>query len=89
MIRKAAIVRGQVQGVGFRYSAREQAERLALAGFVRNSPNGTVELEIEGDEPSVGRMLDWLAVGPAWAAVESVEVSDLEPLGVRGFRIVH
>ena len=81
---------GGVQGVGFRYSARMQAERLGVAGWVRNRADGTVEAEVEGDAASVQAMLDWLAEGPPGALVqgtEVTEVTEVEPTGERGFRI--
>lgn len=78
---------GGVQGVGFRYSARLQADRLGLAGWVRNQADGTVEAEVEGDVASVQAMLDWLAEGPPGAAVRTIDVSEVELRGERGFRI--
>lgn len=78
---------GGVQGVGFRYSARLEADRLGVAGWVRNRPDGTVEAEVEGDEASVQAMLEWLAHGPPGAAVLRTDVSDAEPGSDRGFRI--
>lgn len=80
-------MRGGVQGVGFRYSARMQAERLGVAGWVRNRADGTVEAEVEGDAASVQAMLDWLAQGPRGALVQGTEVAEVEPTGEQGFRI--
>lgn len=87
VIRKHAVVHGLVQGVGFRYSARVQASRLGLSGFARNRPDGAVEVEIEGDDAAVARMLTWLAAGPRSAVVKSVEISDQTPTGETGFWI--
>jgi acylphosphatase len=87
MIRKHAVVRGQVQGVGFRWSAQTEAERLGLAGYARNLADGTVEAELEGSEAAVQRMLDWLHHGPRHARVEAVEVTDVDPTGERRFLI--
>jgi acylphosphatase len=81
------VVHGFVQGVGFRYTARLEAARLGVAGWVRNRPDGTVEAEVEGDEASVTAMLDWFAAGPRGAIVESTEVSDLDPTGEREFLV--
>lgn len=78
---------GFVQGVGFRYTARLEAARLGVAGWVRNRPDGTVEAEVEGDEASVTAMLDWFAAGPRGAIVERTEVSDLDPTGERKFLV--
>ncbi|MGV8894965.1 MAG: acylphosphatase [Rhodoglobus sp.] len=89
MVRKQAIVRGEVQGVGFRYFALREATHLGLAGYVRNRRDGAVELEVEGPEAAVDRMLSWLKHGPASAVVDSLDVSDLPLLGETGFTIVH
>ena len=78
---------GEVQGVGFRYTARLEAQRIGVSGWVTNRRDGSVEAEIEGDEASVRTMLDWLAQGPPGAVVGSTEVSEVEPTGERGFRI--
>jgi acylphosphatase len=82
------VVHGFVQGVGFRYTARLEAARLGVAGWVRNRPDGTVEAEVEGDEASVTAMLDWFAAGPRGAIVERTEVSDLDPTGERKFLVI-
>lgn len=87
MIRKKVTVSGQVQGVGFRYSAQAEATRLGITGFVRNRRDGTVEAELEGDEASVDQMIDWLRAGPRGARVERVDVADLAPAGDTEFRI--
>jgi acylphosphatase len=87
VIRRRVVVHGGVQGVGFRYSARLQADRLGVAGWVRNRADGTVEAEVEGDEASVRAMLAWLAEGPPGAIVRSTEVAEVEPTGERGFRV--
>jgi acylphosphatase len=87
VIRKRAIVHGRVQGVGFRYNARSEAARLGIAGYARNRPDGAVEVEIEGDEASVTRMLSWLERGPRFAKVDSVDVSDVPAVGDERFDI--
>jgi acylphosphatase len=87
VIRKRVIVHGYVQGVGFRYSARAQASRLGVAGWVRNRGDGTVEAEIEGDDASVAILLDWFGKGPPGAIVERTEVTELEPIGDDTFRV--
>ncbi|GAA1875069.1 acylphosphatase [Myceligenerans crystallogenes] len=74
-------VRGRVQGVGFRATAARAAQRLPVAGFVRNAPDGSVEAEVEGDPDAVEAMLAVLREGPTAAVVTSAEVVDLEPSG--------
>ncbi|TFD65675.1 acylphosphatase [Cryobacterium ruanii] len=87
MIRKRVLARGEVQGVGFRYEARAQARHLGLVGYARNLPDGTVELEIEGPEASVSRMLRWLQTGPRYAIANVLEVSDVAATGESEFQI--
>jgi len=87
MLRRRVVVHGDVQGVGFRYSARLEADRTGVAGWIRNRPDGAVEAEIEGDEASVQAMLDWLATGPPGARVTGIETTEVEPAGDRGFRV--
>ena len=66
-------IRGKVQGVGFRWFVREQARRCDLAGWVRNHPDGSVELHASGDDDCLQRLRMAIAVGPAGAHVLSVE----------------
>ena len=64
---------GRVQGVGFRYHTRMQANRLGLHGWVRNLPDGDVEACIAGSETQITIMKQWLHQGPSHASVERVE----------------
>ncbi|HXW51809.1 MAG TPA: acylphosphatase [Candidatus Acidoferrales bacterium] len=73
MARAHLIVYGRVQGVFFRASAQETAQSLGLVGFVRNLPDGAVEIVAEGDPESLGRLRSWAAHGPAGAIVDSVD----------------
>ena len=86
-MRKLAVVRGVVQAVGFRYYAQAEADRLGLAGSVRNRRDGAVEVSAEGSPAAVSAMLDWLGHGPPSAVVDSVEIQDQPPTGETGFRI--
>ena len=81
------IIRGLVQGVGFRYYAEAQARQRGLGGFVRNRSDGTVEAEIEGADDAVDEMLAWLHTGPRSANVESAQVIDLAEHGEASFSI--
>ena len=83
------VVRGRVQGVGFRFSTEGEADRLALAGWVRNLPDGTVEVEAEGPPDDVADLVAWLHDGPAGAGVEGVDVEDATPTGEAGFTTRH
>lgn len=72
-----ARVRGRVQGVAYRASTRHEAQRLGLAGWVRNMPDGSVELEAQGPTDTVDALLAWCRKGPSLAQVTSVDVTDL------------
>jgi acylphosphatase len=87
VIRRRAIVTGGVQGVGFRWSARQTAQHLGVTGWARNRQDGSVEAEIEGPPEQVDEMLAWLRTGPPGAFVDSVTVTDAAPTGDTAFRI--
>jgi acylphosphatase len=76
-----AIVKGRVQGVNFRAETYWKAESLALTGWVRNRPDGTVEVLAEGPQGKLETLLGFLRVGPPSARVTGVEVTWLEPSG--------
>jgi acylphosphatase len=80
-----ARVRGRVQGVGFRWSAIREARRQGLAGWVRNDASGDVEVWAEGQEEKLGLFEKWLAKGPEYARVESVERTEKQPAGYVDF----
>lgn len=87
-VRRHVVVSGRVQGVGFRYSCRAEAERRSLAGWVTNRADGTVEAVFEGAPDTVQSMIDWCRRGPAPASVVQVQVEEQRPTGERGFRVV-
>ena len=70
-------MRGRVQGVGFRASAAHQARRLGVAGWVRNLPDGSVELEVRGAPAAVEALVDWVAQGPRGARVTGVDAHEV------------
>jgi acylphosphatase len=84
MRRVHAIVSGRVQGVSFRVATCREARRLGVAGWVRNLPDGTVELEAEGDASRVAELLAWCEHGPPAARVARVAVDELAALGGDG-----
>lgn len=67
-------VRGRVQGVFFRASAQREAKRLGLTGWVRNRPDGGVEVLAEGEEDELKELIGWANRGPSAARVERVDV---------------
>ena len=80
-----ARVKGRVQGVGFRYSAVQEAERLKVNGWVRNVSGGDVEVWAEGPEDKIALFLAWLRKGPRSSRVDSVEKEDRVPKGCKEF----
>jgi acylphosphatase len=74
-----ALVAGRVQGVYYRASTQETARGLGLCGWVRNVPDGRVELEAEGPGDAVQRLIDWLHAGPPAARVDDVRIHEREP----------
>jgi acylphosphatase len=68
------IVVGYVQGVGFRSNTQRQASKLGLSGWVRNLPDGSVEIHAEGDDAALGEFVEWCRGGPSDAIVEVVSV---------------
>jgi acylphosphatase len=90
MKRVRMIVRGDVQGVGFRWATERQAVRFGVGGYVRNLPTGAVEIVAEGDAAAVDRLVAWATHGPPAARVEGVDVRDEDPTGeFDGFGIRH
>ena len=66
------LVSGRVQGVGFRYTARDEAHALGLRGWVRNRPSGEVEIVAEGREDVLRMLAAWAHLGPPAAQVSRV-----------------
>ena len=89
MLSKTIHVKGKVQGVYFRASAKQQALLLGLHGNVRNCADGSVQLNVSGTEEDVAKMINWCKHGPALARVKEVEVEE-GPQGVQeDFTILH
>ena len=88
MKRIHARVTGLVQGVFFRASTRDTARALGLNGWVRNMPDGSVELEAEGPGDRISQLLIWLNQGPQYARVENVKVKEIPVTGAdTGFEV--
>lgn len=85
--RKALRIHGRVQGVGFRWWTRKQAERLGLRGIVRNRPDGSVDVALVGPAGSVARMERLLQEGPRGAHVRWVEALPTPEGDFDGFQI--
>ncbi|WP_150958341.1 acylphosphatase [Microbacterium testaceum] len=80
-------VTGRVQGVGFRYSLRSEAERLGVDGWVRNRRDGSVEAFLAGDPDDVEAAIAWAHDGPPGARVDEVDVVEGTGETASGFEI--
>lgn len=71
-------IHGRVQGVWFRESMRIEAERLDVAGWVRNTPDGAVEAVLQGPAVAVEALIEWARTGPPLARVDRIEVNEAQ-----------
>jgi len=83
-------ITGRVQGVGFRYSALDEARQFGLTGWVRNTPDGAVELVAEGPEEQLRHLVSWCHLGPPGGRVTDVSEQWLAYTGeFDSFRITY
>ena len=87
-VRAHVIVSGTVQGVAYRFSTVQEANRLGVNGWVRNLPDGRVEAVFEGTKTEVAAMVRWCHNGPQAAVVKDVAVKYEKPEGIQGFEII-
>ncbi|OGE29326.1 acylphosphatase [Candidatus Daviesbacteria bacterium RIFCSPHIGHO2_01_FULL_40_11] len=80
-------VYGLVQGIFFRASAKEQADKLRLTGFAQNMSDGSVYIEAEGEKKNLDKFVKWCNLGPTMAQVEKVETSESSLKNFNGFEI--
>jgi acylphosphatase len=85
--RRRLVIGGRVQGVGFRISCARSAETAGVSGWVRNLPDGRVEVVLEGTGEAVAEVEAWCARGPRMARVTKVDATDEPPGGEKGFEI--
>jgi len=82
------LVRGRVQGVGFRWFVEREAQILQIAGWVRNDPDGSVEVLAIGTLEQLAELRSRLQEGPRAARVDNVEESEAEPVaGLNSFQV--
>jgi acylphosphatase len=86
-VRRRLIAHGRVHGVGFRVSVARVAQLRGVAGWARNSPDGTVEVVLEGGEEAVESVVRFCREGPRAATVTHVETSTEQPEGLIDFKI--
>lgn len=84
---RRVVVHGDVQGVFFRGSCRDEAESRGVAGWARNELDGTVSAYFEGPPEAVEAMVTWAGHGPLHAHVERVDVHEVEPDGLSRFEV--
>lgn len=89
MTAKRVIFEGRVQGVGFRYTVKDLARGFDVTGWVRNLPDGTVELQVTGEENEVAGFIREIArESPVAHHIRHHHIEEIPPLeGCRGFRI--
>jgi acylphosphatase len=87
MVRRRLVIHGRVQGVFFRDTMRRLAREADVAGWARNTWEGTVEAVLEGEEDAVERLVAFARQGPDGARVDRVEVSEEKPQALTGFEI--
>jgi acylphosphatase len=78
MIHKNIRIFGSVQGVGFRYTARNTAASYGIKGYVKNMPDGSVYIESEGPEKNVLEFVQWCRTGSDYSFVDHIEVEDAD-----------
>jgi acylphosphatase len=81
------LVRGRVQGVGYRYFAQKSADSLGLTGYTRNLDDGRVEVYAVGSEDKLQQLAGLLYIGPRWADVHGVEEQEAAVQQYGSFRI--
>jgi len=81
------IISGRVQGVFYRQTTKEKARKYGLNGWVRNLPDGRVEVQVEGRKEDVEKLIQWSRQGSSMSQVEEVKVEISQPDGLKGFEI--
>ena len=81
------VVHGSVQGVFFRASTQSQASEHSLTGWVRNLPDGTVEIHAEGDKESLDRFIEWCRQGPPTANVQRLDLDWVASQSLSDFEV--
>jgi acylphosphatase len=86
-VRRRITAHGRVQGVFFRDSTRQEAERRGVAGWISNAGDGTVEAVFEGEPDAVDALVELCRAGPGHASVDRLDVDEEEPEGLSRFEV--
>jgi len=78
---------GRVQGVGFRYAARNQARSLGLKGWVKNHPDGSVAAVIQGSQEACMKFIEWCRQGTGYSWVEKVDIKEMKTEKLPSFSV--
>jgi acylphosphatase len=81
------VVSGRIQGVSFRANVRRKASELELKGYVKNLPDGNVEVVAEGNEEKIKELIEFIKKGPGIARVSGVQVNHKMPENFKNFEI--
>ena len=81
MVRRHLLISGVVQGVGYRWSCQRAAKGIGVTGWVRNLPDGRVEVVAQGTKEQVEQLIQWCYRGPEEARVSDIAVADEETAG--------
>ena len=73
------LIYGDVHGVGFRYHTQEMAQPLGLSGYVKNLPDGSLEIVAQGKKENLEKLITWAGTGPRFAKVERIETEWRNP----------
>jgi len=81
------IITGKVQGVSYRFAAKEMATNLSLTGWIRNTSEGHVEATVSGPDPALQQFIDWCRQGPRLAVVSDIIVQHVPEKSFADFSI--
>lgn len=87
IVHKNIRVTGKVQGVFYRASTVDTAKSLGLTGFVRNERDGSVYMEVEGEEETTSKLIEWVRKGPPHARVDDLNITDGPLISFTSFEI--
>ena len=82
------IIKGKVQGVFYRASAKDVADDIGIVGWVKNTEEGNVEIMADGSKEQIEKLVDWCKKGPRRAVVTDVVVTEVDKQNFKGFEVL-